>query len=869
MKSINKTNAKPNEGGQKNSPHLSKSLQQAHRKHEEGNHAPRREEEIVQLAKFPSENPNPVMRLDHDGTILYANEAGWNILDNWGCVVGERAPKPWRDTIFEALDKQSNKVVETQCGDKVYSLHVVPVMDANYVNFYGTDETERKRTEDELHASESTLRTLFEAMPDVILILDKNGCYLKIVPSNPRLLFKPADEIIGKTLHEIFPKEDADLFLSQIHVSLDTNQTVHFEYPLPIHEQITWFSASISPITDTSIMWVARDITEKKQAEALQEAVYRIASATETTHSLDELYPQIHQIILSVMPAESFYITLYDELHNTLQFPYNTDTIDKPFVEQVQGGKGITTYVLKTGKSLLCTKAVHEELERRGEVMFVGVPAAIWLGVPLIIEGKAIGVMVAQDYTNPNAYTEREQHMLEFVSTQVAIAITRKQAEYALENSEAELRALFEAMTDVVIVYDREGRYIKIAPTDPGMLIEPPEQLIGKSMYDVFPKPEADRLIQVIQTVLETGKKLDTEYSLQIGEHKTYFACTISPMQTDSVILVAHDITNRKRAEKIQEVMYAISRAAISTESIDELYDSIHKFLGELIHVENFYIALFDPSSDLITFPYYLDQFDEPPSATKPGHGLTEYIMRNGQSLLAPRLIFDQLLQKGEIETVGTISVDWLGVPLKVEGQVIGAMVTQSYQENIRFNEEDLRLFEFVSTQVAQMIDRKRVEEKIHYMGIHDALTGLYNRAYFDEELVRLEHGRQFPISVLMADMDHLKDVNDLEGHAAGDELLKQAAKALRAAFRVEDVVARIGGDEFAVLLPGIDARMAEKAKQRITDNIKMQNTLRNGKPFQISMGAGIAEKGDSLVEALKLADKQMYAEKQSKRKSA
>jgi diguanylate cyclase (GGDEF)-like protein/PAS domain S-box-containing protein len=442
---------------------------------------------------------------------------------------------------------------------------------------------------------------------------------------------------------------------------------------------------------------------------------------------------------------------------------------------------------------------------------------------------------------------------------------TRKQVEEALKASETELRALFAAMTDVVIVYDREGRYLKVAPTDPGLLIEPPSLLIGKSMYDVFPKPDADRLLRNIQTVLETGKKLEAEYLLQIGERKTWFACTISPLQVDSVIWVAHDITNRKRAEKIQEVMYEISRAAISTENIDELYRSIHKYLGELINVENFYIALYDPSSDLISFPLYIDQYDEPPSATRPGHGLTEYVMRNGQPILAPREVFDHLIRQREVEAVGTPSIDWLGVPLKVEGQVIGVMVTQSYQDSIHFNQEDLRLFEFVSTQVAQMIDRKRVEEKVRYMGIHDSLTGLYNRAYFDEELKRLEHGRLFPISVLMADLDELKETNDQDGHAAGDELLQKTAKALKAAFRVEDVVARIGGDEFAVLLPAIDASMANKARQRVMENFKVLNATRNGKPIQISLGVSTAEKGGSLEEALKLADDRMYAEKQGK----
>jgi diguanylate cyclase (GGDEF)-like protein len=239
------------------------------------------------------------------------------------------------------------------------------------------------------------------------------------------------------------------------------------------------------------------------------------------------------------------------------------------------------------------------------------------------------------------------------------------------------------------------------------------------------------------------------------------------------------------------------------------------------------------------------------------------------QPLLAPRPVFDELILRGEIESVGTVSVDWLGVPLMVEGQVIGVMVTQSYQENIHFNQEDMRLFEFVSTQVAQMIDRKRVEEKIRYLGIHDSLTSLYNRAYFDEEMKRLDNGRQFPVSVLMADIDDLKGINDQEGHAAGDECLRLAAQSLKAAFRTEDVVARIGGDEFAALLPGIDARMAAKAKLRIIDNIKKQNATREGKLLEISMGVSTAKEIGSLVEALRLADDQMYMEKQSKEVAA
>jgi len=103
-------------------------------------------------------------------------------------------------------------------------------------------------------------------------------------------------------------------------------------------------------------------------------------------------------------------------------------------------------------------------------VKLLGVPSAIWLGVPLMVAGKTIDAMVVQHYSGPKAYGEREQHMLEFVSTQVAIAITRKRAEDALRQSEAELRALFACMRDVVIVIDSRGVYLMIAPTNPELL---------------------------------------------------------------------------------------------------------------------------------------------------------------------------------------------------------------------------------------------------------------------------------------------------------------------------------------------------------------------------------------------------------------
>jgi PAS domain S-box-containing protein/putative nucleotidyltransferase with HDIG domain len=173
------------------------------------------------------------------------------------------------------------------------------------------------------------------------------------------------------------------------------------------------------------------------------------------------------------------------------------------------------------------------------------------------------------------------------------------------------------------------------------------------------------------------------------------------------------DIMERKQAEKLQVAMYAISQAAILSSNLNDLYKAIHLTLGELMPVENFFIALYDPEDEMVTYPYFQDQQDEIPGPNKAGRGLTGYVLRTGKTLFASPEVFQDLLQKGEVELVGTNSVDWLGVPLISKEKTIGAMVTQTYTEGVRFTQAHADLLTFVSTQVAMAIESKRAQEKI------------------------------------------------------------------------------------------------------------------------------------------------------------
>ncbi len=161
--------------------------------------------------------------------------------------------------------------------------------------------------------------------------------------------------------------------------------------------------------------------------------------------------------------------------------------------------------------------------------------------------------------------------------------------------------------------------------------------------------------------------------------------------------------------------------------------------------------------------------------------------------------------------------------------------------------------------------ERHHAEKQLRFISSHDALTGLYNRAYFEQELERVEQNDKFPISIVMADLDWLKTVNDSLGHDAGDELLKRAAQALHAALRAEDIVARVGGDEFAVVLPSTDVRTAAEIVERIKANVARDNQNPDQPLLSLSIGVATAENACAIPAAMKESDVRMYAEKKAR----
>ena len=174
---------------------------------------------------------------------------------------------------------------------------------------------------------------------------------------------------------------------------------------------------------------------------------------------------------------------------------------------------------------------------------------------------------------------------------------------------------------------------------------------------------------------------------------------------------------------------------------------------------------------------------------------------------------------------------------------------------------------------IASCIDiteRKQTEEKLKEMSFHDSLTGLYNRNFFEEEMVRLGDGRYDPVGIMICDLDGLKFVNDTLGHEAGDQMLITTAEILRQNFRSSDIIARIGGDEFAVMLQGTHKEVVEQIQERIRKSLRDYNNTEPEIPLSFSIGHALGRGDTADMHAIfREADNRMYREKIQREGSA
>ncbi|HTR80330.1 MAG TPA: PAS domain-containing protein, partial [Bacteroidota bacterium] len=246
----------------------------------------------------------------------------------------------------------------------------------------------------------------------------------------------------------------------------------------------------------------------------------------------------------------------------------------------------------------------------------------------------------------------------------------REVAEETLRKSETRFRSVVQSLGEGIIITDSDDtvRYINSRMSD--ICGYAADEMIGKKAYALL-LPEGERHIMKERNKDRAEGKLE-RYELFMKRKdgtRAWVEVNASPYRdVDGVIIgtlgAVTDIQERKRAEALQSALYRIAEKTHSTVDLIEFYSSVHSIINELMWAKNFYIALYDASTRMLSFPYFVDEVDPQPRPKKLGKGLTEYVLRTGLPLLASPEVFENLLRKDEVESIGAPSIDWLGVPL-------------------------------------------------------------------------------------------------------------------------------------------------------------------------------------------------------------
>ncbi len=309
------------------------------------------------------------------------------------------------------------------------------------------DISERKRAEEGIQNTLRFQQALMDAVPSPIFYKDANCIYIGGNKAFEQFIGLAQEQFIGKTVYDISPADLAEKY-ERADRELLKNKGIQTYEASVVYADGTRHAVIFNKalFTDSAgkvagLIGVILDISERKQAEILEQAVFEIARAADKAASLDDLYRSVHRIIQTLMPATNILIARYDEKENLVSFPYFVDEKD-PMPKPRKSSRGLTDYVLRTGRTLLSDAALEKELERSGEAKRRGSPSACWLGVPLKFGDKAIGVIALDNYSDPKAYGEREKKILEYVSSQIANAIERKQAEEEIKRQLTEKEVL-------------------------------------------------------------------------------------------------------------------------------------------------------------------------------------------------------------------------------------------------------------------------------------------------------------------------------------------------------------------------------------------------------------------------------------------
>lgn len=474
----------------------------------------------------------------------------------------------WKIVIDAPLDEVTNFVDKNSLQTLIIIVIISILLFSSSILILRSNKQKAiAKTEAEKLRGQQAFNLILESAGQGIFGIDLNGNHTFVNPKAAELLGYTVGELIGKHSHtlwhhsrpngEPYDGKDCDIY------NTIRKGTTHSGEEYFWRKDRTGFPVdySTTPMLESEKVIGAvvtfRDISEGKRSELEHEVIYEINRGVTTTANLDELLKLIHQSLKQVLYAENIFIALHDPNTGLFSFPYFVDKFD-PTPEPVAMGKSCTSLVFNTGRPLLLTQELFDQLVTQNEVELVGTNSPSWVGVPLKTPSKTIGVLVLQHYEEENIYNERDVKFLESIGSQIAIVIERKQAEVTLSNERMLLRTIIDLIPDAIYVKDNNGRKTLANPKEVQLAGKNSEdEVLGKTDTELFPGRQEHGSEDEDQSVLQEGKSiLNIEGKLvdKNGEVRWLLGLKVPLLNAEGQIVgivgLNHDITERKLAEE-------------------------------------------------------------------------------------------------------------------------------------------------------------------------------------------------------------------------------------------------------------------------------------------------------------------------------
>jgi len=287
-----------------------------------------------------------------------------------------------------------------------------------------------------------------------------------------------------------------------------------------------------------------------------------------------------------------------------------------------------------------------------------------------------------------------------------------------LNDEKNNLDRIFDLSDTILIQLDKNFNIVMINKKGSRILGGSKQDLIGMNLEEFIPENNKSQFKEFVDKLL-TEPELETiisEGNIRSLDNQIEFIDWHNTLMRDkdgeliSIIASGQEITKRRKEEQIRRIISEILEDANSEKNLDEFFKFIHESIGKLMKAENFYIAYYNREESLLTFPYFVDKYENDASPQKLGKGLTESVLTTGKSKLVDRELDDKLIQDEEVDLVGPQAEIWLGVPLKIQDKVIGVLVVQDYEVGTTYGETEQQILDVVAYPISRAIERKMVE---------------------------------------------------------------------------------------------------------------------------------------------------------------